>query len=144
MRAVNIYSNRIDRALGLTLPQLIVLECVRKLRNDTCRELARCAALSPPTVVGVLDKLERKGLIERHRSQSDRRIVHVSLTDKGAEALDHAPPPLGHRFARAYHQMSPDERAQTLVALERLAALALLDEDDVAQLEMRRPAPDGD
>jgi DNA-binding MarR family transcriptional regulator len=48
-------------------------------------ELAGAADLSPATVTQMLDHLESMGLVERHRSEQDRRIVTCSLTDRGYE-----------------------------------------------------------
>ena len=48
------------------------------------RELALTADLAPATVTQMLDSLEAAGLVERGRSQSDRRVVLISLTERGA------------------------------------------------------------
>jgi len=39
--------------------------------------------LHPATVVGILDRLESRGLMKRMRSRDDRRVVNVQLTDDG-------------------------------------------------------------
>jgi len=48
------------------------------------RELALTADLAPATVTQMLDSLEAAGLVERVRSQRDRRVVLISLTERGA------------------------------------------------------------
>ncbi|MGF1659969.1 MAG: MarR family winged helix-turn-helix transcriptional regulator [Rubrimonas sp.] len=122
-RAFDVQSHRIDRAVGLTLPQLIVLGCIRDLGEVASRTLSVEADLSPPTVVGVLDKLEAKGLIARYRSTRDRRLAHARVTEKGRAALDAAPAPLGEAFAARFAALDPQARSRILEALEDLARL---------------------
>jgi len=122
-RALDLHSGRINRDSGLTLPQLIVLTCIRDLGSATGRAIALAADLSPPTVVGILDKLESKGLIVRHRSEEDRRSVHARLTARGADFLDRAPAPMGDGFARGLSALPAPERARMLADLERLVAM---------------------
>lgn len=123
-RAVEIHSRRLDRELDLTLPQHVVLSCVRGLGEVTSRAVSEEADVSPATVVGILDKLEAKGLIERYRSTRDRRIVHTRITPKGQETLGRAPAPLGRHFESEFLQLDPDVRAQTIAAFERVAQIA--------------------
>lgn len=123
-RVLDLQSGRINRDIGMTLPQIIVLHCIRDLGRATGREIALAADLSPPTVVGILDKLEAKGLIARHRSAADRRSVHACLTDSGAALLATAPPPMGAGFERGLSALTSPERAQMLMVLERLAEMA--------------------
>ena len=47
--------------------------------------------LRPATVVGILDRLEMKGLISRTRSMDDRRAVDLYLTEMGKQLADKAP-----------------------------------------------------
>lgn len=130
VRAFDLHSRRIDRKIGLTLPQLVVLTLVRDLGEVTGRAISEEAELSPATVVGILDNLESKGLIERYRSSVDRRIVHTRLTEKGAATLAAAPPPLGVRLEQAFLKLPDSERAATLTALHRLADLSLSDVEE--------------
>lgn len=123
-RAVDIHSRRIDRKVGLTVPQLVVLMIARDLGEVAGRTISEQADLSHATVVGILDKLEFKGLIERHRSQTDRRIVHAKLTERGVAILKAAPPPLGRKFEKAFLDLDPSVRLATLDALRLIADLA--------------------
>jgi MarR family transcriptional regulator, organic hydroperoxide resistance regulator len=53
-------------------------------------EIADRATLSVSTATGVIDGLVEKGLVLRHRSERDRRIVRVELTDEGQKIYDQA------------------------------------------------------
>lgn len=123
-RAIEIQSRRLDRELDLTLPQHVVLAAVRDLGEVTGRAISHEADVSPATVVGILDKLEAKGLIERYRSTRDRRIVHTRVTPRGAEVLARAPAPLGARFEGAFLALDAETRAQILSSFRRIADLA--------------------
>ncbi len=122
-RAFDIQSRRIDRAVGLTLPQLVVLTSVGEMGEVTSRAIAAEADLSAPTAVGILDKLEEKGLVERYRSLRDRRIVHVRLTDRGRSRLAAAPEPLGAGFTGRFRALPSAERRAILAALAELGEL---------------------
>jgi DNA-binding MarR family transcriptional regulator len=123
-RAMDLQSRAIHRVSGLTLPQLVVLQCVRDLGEVTGRAVSEAADLSPPTVVGILDKLEAKGLIVRYRSTRDRRIVHTRLTPGGAALLARSPSPLGDRFEAGFMALNRDERHEIVLAMQKAAALA--------------------
>ena len=58
--------------------------------ETTAGEIARAAQISPAAVTGMLDDLEAAGIVARHRSETDRRCVLVTLTDHGREVLDDA------------------------------------------------------
>jgi DNA-binding MarR family transcriptional regulator len=119
-RALDIQSRRIDRETGLTLPQLMVLTALGEMGEVTSRALSAEADMSPPTVVGVLDKLAGKGLIERYRSERDRRIVHARLTAAGRAALAVAPDPLGEELAARIRALTAEERRALGAALALL------------------------
>lgn len=131
-RALDVQSRRIDRLVGLTVPQLLVLRALGDMGEVTGRALSVEADLSPPVIVGVLDKLETKGLIERYRSQRDRRIVHARLTDRGRAALGSAPDPLGEDLGGAFRAMPAAERTALLNGLARLASLAAPEPEEMA------------
>lgn len=122
--AMEVHSRRIDRELGLTLPQLAVLTCVRDLGEVTSRAIARAAHLSPPTVAVILDKLELKGMIRRERSHLDRRIVHARMTEAGHHALLAATRlPEGAAFQGRFARLPEGEQRAILTAIEKVAGL---------------------
>jgi len=47
--------------------------------------------LHPATVIGILDRLMRSGLIRKTRSRKDRRVVHVTLTTEGKKIVKQSP-----------------------------------------------------
>jgi DNA-binding MarR family transcriptional regulator len=49
----------------------------------TPRQVARRMWVNPATITGIVDTLERDGLVERHRDAADRRQVRLSLTPRG-------------------------------------------------------------
>jgi DNA-binding MarR family transcriptional regulator len=134
-RALDVQSRRIDRQFGLTLPQLIVLQCVSELGEVTSRTVSAAAGLSPPNVVGVMDKLEAKGLIRRYRSTSDRRIVHTELTERGRAVAADAPLPLGARFAERFAALPRERRSDILAALRQVADMVDSDVDAVSDAD---------
>ena len=139
-RAIEIHSRRLDRELELTLPQHVVLVSVRDLGEVTGRAISHEADVSPATVVGILDKLEAKGLIERYRSTKDRRIVHTRITRRGEETLARAPAPLGSRFEREFLALDPEMRRRTLAAFQQVADMAEPhDVEDIEELPGRAP-----
>lgn len=55
---------------------------------STAADLARSSMTDTGAMTRMLDRLEEKGFVERSRSSTDRRIVEVSLTDKGRQIAD--------------------------------------------------------
>ena len=76
---------------GLTDAQWKPLMMLETGRATTAFELAREMATDAGAVTRVLDRLEAKGLVERVRSETDRRVVHLRLTAEGHEAAAKVP-----------------------------------------------------
>lgn len=79
-----------DRALasiGLTAHQgSMLLNCARQ-EGNTPAELAALNGLYVSTITRMVDRLEKKGLLTRTRSEKDRRQVILRITPKGQAAL---------------------------------------------------------
>ncbi|TWJ14018.1 MarR family winged helix-turn-helix transcriptional regulator [Geobacter argillaceus] len=80
-----------ERETGLTGPQLWAVKVIAEAAPIKPSELARRMYLHPTTVVGLADRLEKRGLVSRTRSPKDRRVVEIDLTDQGRELLALAP-----------------------------------------------------
>jgi DNA-binding MarR family transcriptional regulator len=69
--------------LGLSAAEINALACFGDSGTATVRDLVAATAQRPSTLTGVLDRLERRGLIERGANPADRRSVLVRLTPAG-------------------------------------------------------------
>lgn len=56
----------------------------------TMRDLGRAVVISKSGLTGLVDRMERAGLVERGGDPDDRRVVHVTLTPAGAEVYGRA------------------------------------------------------
>jgi MarR family transcriptional regulator, organic hydroperoxide resistance regulator len=84
-------SRKIEHETGLTGSQLWVVKLLDGGSSMKVTDLARRMYLHPATMVGLLDRLEVKGLALRTRSDKDRRVVHVSITEQGRELVRNSP-----------------------------------------------------
>lgn len=80
-------SLRLDRAIGITAPQRLLLRIVGRYPGLTAGALARLHHVDPGTISVRLRDLERAGLLTRTKDPRDRRRVTVALTAAG-RALD--------------------------------------------------------
>src|ERR671935_2987846 len=76
-------SNGIPR--HLTFAQFRVISLIAETGQCSQKAIAAYLGVTGPTVVRIVDALERKGLVVRTRDEKDRRIVLVALTDQGMQ-----------------------------------------------------------
>src|SRR5690606_24866256 len=97
----------------LTGPQLICLRRIRAGDGLTPTALSHAVSLSPATVTGILDRLERRGLVRRARSSVDKRVVHLEVTPAGLQLIADAPSPLSDRFRSRLARL-PEAEQETI------------------------------
>jgi len=90
-QVVNEQSKRVERETGLTGPQLWAIKVIAENAPIRISELARGMYLHPATIVGIVDRLEKRGLVERERCNKDRRVVYVGLTAAGRQVVATSP-----------------------------------------------------
>lgn len=86
-------------------------------------ELAHLAALSPAAATEMLDELVQEGLVARARSERDRRVVLVSLTDRGHSLVEERRARFEPRWRAAFAEFSESELRTAIAVLDRMAAL---------------------
>jgi DNA-binding MarR family transcriptional regulator len=103
---------------GVTSRQVTLLWLVKRSPGLSLRELAAEEGISPPALSGYVDRLERQGLLERVRSDEDRRRVGLVVTPAGARLL---------RRVRERRTAWLAERLDALTAEELTAAEAAIE-----------------
>ena len=111
--------------LGVTSRQVTLLWLVRSRPGLSLTELAAEEGITTPALSGHVDRLERAGLIERVRSEEDRRRVGLTLTAEGARLLRRVRSRRTTWLAERLRALEPGELeavAAALPALEQLLA----------------------
>jgi DNA-binding MarR family transcriptional regulator len=84
------FSDRASATVGMTQQQyqaLLALHTHRDAQPLSIRALAGLLLIKHHSAVGMVDRLEREGLVRREPSPRDRRVVAVRLTARGVKAL---------------------------------------------------------
>jgi len=131
-RSIALHSRQLAAYSNITAPQLVCLSTVIEKGPLTATAISREMHVSPSTVVGILDRLEDKGLIQRERGREDRRIVFITATEAGRHLAAETPSPLQKKLAQALKQLPESEQAAITAALEKVVCL-IDSETDVAQ-----------
>lgn len=134
IRAIDLHSKRLERESGLTGPQLLVLQLIQRAGEITAGVIAREVSLSQATVTSIIDRLERKGILQRQRSTDDKRKVMVTLTEAGEKALEKAPTLMQESFINSFNRLEDWEQALLLSSLQRVASMMNATELDAAPL----------
>ncbi|WP_421131619.1 MarR family winged helix-turn-helix transcriptional regulator [Alteromonas sp. A079] len=123
IRAVDLRSKQLSKHVGLTGPQLLVMQNIEERPGIMVREIADNINLSPATITNILDRLETRDLATRIRSTQDKRKVGVFLTEKGKVAVVDAPRPLQEHFVERFGQLQEWEQSQMVATVQRIATM---------------------
>lgn len=123
IQSIDLHSRYLVKRVGLTGPQLVILQEVSKTGEVSTGEIARAISLSQATVTGILERLEKRNLVTRQRSDIDRRRVMVRTTPSGEELLNDAPPLMQESFVDEFSRLGDWEQSMILSALQRLVSM---------------------
>lgn len=123
IRAISIHSRQLNKESGLTGPQLLVMRKIEELDAPLAKQIAQEITVSAATVTTILDRLENRDLVIRTRSKTDKRKVHLSLSDAGKAVLSASPQPLQEHFIKRYQDLEEWEQTQLLSSVERIASM---------------------
>ena len=114
---------------NLTYPQTIVLAILESDGPMPISALAEAAGSANSTISGVVDRLEKMELVQRLRSDADRRVIFVATTEKFQHGLIQMQHTASSQFGQALAQLS-DEEQQTIREGLELLNRALQSDDD--------------
>ena len=118
-------SRRITKELArraeLTGPQLTVVKMLETVGDLSLSDLSDRIRAQNSTVTGIIDRMEREGLVLRERSTEDRRVVHIRLTEKGARIARDIPVEPMEVFRGALGSLTGAETRELLRILTKIA-----------------------
>ena len=120
VKALHSYSQDVYRTYGLTAPQLWALKTLQREGRLSAGRLAEALAVHQSSLSILVDRLEKRGLVQRIRAPQDRRIVQIALTKRGAALSTMAPEPAQGRLLHGLRAMSAFEVKNIRMTVERL------------------------
>lgn len=121
--AVRQHSRALEAACGISGAQVWMLAAIAEAPDSTVSQLSQALSVHISTASNLLDKLARAGLVERLRTEEDRRVVLLRLTDAGKAVVERAPKPLTGLVFDALEKMPMDALARLDTELTTLIAL---------------------
>ena len=114
---------RIFNEFGLTEQQWRVLRVLWEHNGIAFGELADRTLLAAPSLVGIVDRLAKQGLVERRRSTSDRRNVSVHTTDAARRLERQVQPKVEAAYRELKRSIGEAEWEQLIASLDRIASI---------------------
>lgn len=118
-------SRRVTRAVaeqyGLTGSQLVILKMLEPSGRLSLSEISERIRAKNSTVTGIVDRMERDGLVVRRRSDGDRRVIHIELTKKGEGLARDAAVAPTHLFRQLLEWLPSRDAAELERIMTKLA-----------------------
>ena len=114
------YSDSHVRELGLTPPQFDVIATLGNTEGMSMKDLAEATLVTKGTLTGIVDRLEKKGLVRREVPPENRRSFTIVLTEEGETLFeDTFSTHIAHLRPR-FEQLTPTELEQLQQLLKKL------------------------
>jgi len=98
------------REHGLTGPQVTVLKLLEGVGDLSLSELSERIQARNSTITGIVDRMQRDGLVLRRRSERDRRVIEIVLTPHGQTLARAIPVQPMQMFASALRSLPREDR----------------------------------
>lgn len=136
VRSIDIESKKIQKEYGVSIPQVLCLSFLYKspYYQSTQGEIRKYLNLNPSTVSGIIDRLEKKGLLARLPKQGDKRVVNITLTSAGDKLLNSLPSLLHEQLSEKLQALNKSELTKIQEGLDKLIDLLSISGVDASPL----------
>ena len=131
IRGGELYTKELNKEYQVSAPQLSCLLALFEQGSMPPSQIAKNIMVNSSTVTGIIDRLEQKGFVERSRISPDRRVITISLTEKGQTLAKNAPPPLQKKIVEGLRRLPSQEVNEIITALGKLAYMMDVHDIDV-------------
>ena len=106
----------------LTLPQFNVMEVLFNAGSMPLKKISNELNVTGANITCVVDNLEKRDLVVRIPSKTDRRIINANLTEKGKEIIESILPEYFDMLVNTTDNLAESEKKELIRLLEKLAA----------------------
>jgi DNA-binding MarR family transcriptional regulator len=104
----------------ITFSQWSILRALGKYGSMPMTRLSEYMLVAPANITGLVDRLERKGYVERRKNSQDRRLIIIELTRKGEETQGAIAQQFQTYVRHVFRSLSDNDRAVLLRLLRQL------------------------
>jgi DNA-binding MarR family transcriptional regulator len=136
VRSLNLESKSIQKDFGLSITQLLSLSHLEQSPGyqSTHKHLMELLSLNSSTVTGIVNRLEKKGLVARLPKSADKRVTYIALTASGLKVLQEAPNVLHDRLAKKLETLSEEDQQMVRKSLEIVVSAMQIKEVEASPL----------
>jgi len=136
VRSINLESKRVDKELGVSIPQLLCLQFLAEQDEfrTNASKLKGFLNLNASTITGIISRLEKKNLVVKLPKTIDKRITLISLTAKGMELIQNAPITFQQKLSEKLQELPPEKLKTIVEGIDLLAELMEFDEIDASPI----------
>lgn len=116
-----VYMKAVGEPFELRPVEYTILSLINENPDGSAAQLAQALAVTAPNITMWIDKLEGRGLVQRTRSETDKRAQHLRLTDKGATLVKQATDKVLQGEREALAHLSEGERTILIELLHKVA-----------------------
>lgn len=136
VRSVDIESKKIQKEYGVSIPQVLCLNFLHRSHNylATQGEIRKFLNLNSSTVSGIINRLEKKGLLARLPKTGDKRVVNIALTSAGDNLLKTIPSLLHEQLSEKLQKLDERKLEQVEKSLDTLVTLLDIEKIEASPL----------
>ncbi len=118
-------SRPIKHQTAVTPGGMFVLGTLKRNGMQSMSDIGKCLAMPKPHVTVIVDKLIEEGFVERQNDPNDRRIINISITDKGMEVFHEIKKTLAENMKIKLLNLSEEEQDILSVASQQVKDILL-------------------
>ncbi|WP_227936400.1 MarR family winged helix-turn-helix transcriptional regulator [Alkalihalobacillus deserti] len=101
--------------------QMFLLFKINRSEKMKTTDISQFFGITPGAATSIADKLEQLEFIQRHRAEKDRRVVYITLTEKGKEFVNKKKEEFKNRFTELLGDFPKGEIQETIQSLNKIA-----------------------
>ncbi|MGO4180481.1 MarR family winged helix-turn-helix transcriptional regulator [Paenibacillus sp. TAF43_2] len=121
---VNAHADRDIRKNGLNRTEFGVLELLYHRGPQPLQQIGEKVLMSSGNITYVVDKLEKKQMVRRRASTTDRRLIYAELTDEGKQFVEDVFPAHEDAIKQAVNGLTTEEKQLASKLLKKLGKFA--------------------
>ena len=119
------HSREMRQRFGITSPQLQVLKIIVESEKPLSPvEISRSLSVTPSNITGILDRLEKMGLLERRRKEDDRRTISIVPTQEGIKLAQKTSQLIEEKLINGLKDLTRIEISTIYLSLEKIIQIA--------------------